>query len=81
MAKVQSLFKTPQEACNEILQVLRCSNLNFLVSESPYSVQICLRKRFLKDTPRPIKKDSSCENNLAAKIQALEDENKILKEI
>ena len=38
--------------CNEVLQALRDSNLNFIVNESPYSLQICVRKCFVKDAPR-----------------------------
>ena len=37
------------EACDKIIQEIRSSKLNFVISESPYSAQISLRKRFLKE--------------------------------
>ena len=38
--------------CEKLLQALRRSNLNFFINESPYSVQICIRKRFINETQR-----------------------------
>ena len=39
--------------CQLILNQLRSSNLNFIVSETPYSAQIMLRKRFVKEASGP----------------------------
>ena len=36
------------EACRHILDHLRYSNLNFIVTETPYSANIVLRKSFVK---------------------------------
>ena len=36
-----------------ILNQLRSSNLNFIVSETPYSAQIMIRKRFVKEASGP----------------------------
>ena len=41
------------EVCHHLLQQLRLSNLNFVLSETPYSAQIILRKRFLKEVTGP----------------------------
>ena len=41
--------KSPQDSCNELLHTLRESNLHFIVSETPYSVQICIRKKFINN--------------------------------
>ena len=39
--------------CQQILNNLRLSNLNFMISETPYSAQILLKKRFLKEVSGP----------------------------
>ena len=41
------------DVCQQLLYQLRMSNLHFDVSETPHSVQIMLRKRFLKDSKGP----------------------------
>ena len=40
---------SPHDICDQILQGIRASQINFVISETPYSAQICLRKRFLKN--------------------------------
>ena len=35
--------------CEEYLTILRRSQLNYLVNETPYSAHISIRKKFLKD--------------------------------
>ena len=70
---------TASDVCQQILNPLRTSNLNFLVTETPYSAQITIRKRFLKSTSGPqtfSKIHSLTENSL---IQKLEEENSDLK--
>ena len=43
------------ESCQDILQLLRSSNLVFFIQESPYSAYITIRKKFRKDaTPAAI---------------------------
>ena len=44
MAGVQA-----SEVCNKILQGIKSSNLNFVINETPYSANICIRKRFVKE--------------------------------
>ena len=39
---------TAQESCENVLQSVKSSNLNFLIQESPFSVYLTIRKRFLK---------------------------------
>ena len=79
MVSFNPAFKSPQDSCNEVLQTLRDSSLNFLVNESPYSIQICIRKRFLKDAPKQNKtEDKGSAANieiLEKKIEALAAEN------
>jgi hypothetical protein len=41
------------DVCHQLLYQLRMSNLHFAISETPHSVQIMLRKRFLKDSKGP----------------------------
>ena len=39
--------------CQLLLNQLRSKNLNFIISETPYSAQILLRKRFVKEASGP----------------------------
>ena len=41
------------DVCNHLLYQLKLSNLHFLISETPHSAQIVLRKRFLKEATGP----------------------------
>ena len=70
-----STFKSPQDSCDEVLQVLRDSSLHFLVSETPYSIQICIRKRFLKDA---VHKQKNSDDNVAFKIESIQKKNEAL---
>ena len=74
MVSFYPALKSPQDSCNEVLQTLRDSSLNFLVHESPYSIQICIRKRFLKDAPKQNKREA---NGSAAHVET--QKLKILK--
>ena len=47
------------EACHHLLHQLRLSNLHVVISETPYSAQIMLRKLFLKEITGPSMKISS----------------------
>ena len=44
---------TANDVCHRLFYMLRVSNLNFVISETPYSAQISLRKRFVKDKTGP----------------------------
>ena len=39
----------PTKICDNLLSYIKQSNLNFSLSETPFSVSICLRKTFIKD--------------------------------
>ena len=67
MAGDNQTWKSPQESCNELLKTLRESNLHFIVSESPYSVQICVRKKFLNNIQEQKKAVSSSRSQSATK--------------
>ena len=45
---VHSQFSA-QTICENLVTQIKRSNLNFILSETPYSVNISLRKRFLKE--------------------------------
>ena len=47
------MVNSAQDVCHQLLNLLRLSNLNFIVSEAPYSAQIMLRKRFVKEATSP----------------------------
>ena len=80
MAGTIMTWKTPQDSCNELLKTLRDSNLHFIVSESPYSLQICVRKKFLNNTSKQKKAEPSSlslavRTSLENKINDLTIEN------
>ena len=71
------------EACEKILLETRSSNLHFVISESPYSAQISLRKRFVKEfnasRSQPQISLNSDKDQTSNIIQQLEEENRALK--
>ena len=44
---------SPQEVYQDLVHQLRHSHLHFVLSETPYSAQILLRKGFLKEAKGP----------------------------
>ena len=64
---------TPNEVCAEIIRTVNASNLNFQVNQTPYSMYISIRKKFLKDRQ---------EGNLYSENQSkdLKNENEYLRE-
>ena len=64
---------TPNEVCAEIIRTVNASNLNFQVNQTPYSMYISIRKKFLKDCQ---------EGNLYRENQSkdLKNENEYLRE-
>ena len=77
-----------QESCNNILQHIRSSNVNFVIQETPYSLFLTIRKSFQKKTfynfPKP--EHHSADNvedlrtvELEATLEYLQAENKDLK--
>ena len=73
------------EACCHVMDQLRFSNLNFIVTETPYSANIVIRKNFVKtfSTPRPasssfsskqeVQNPENVDENLHKQISALND--------
>ena len=45
---------TPKEVCENLLHQIKTSKLNFQLLETPYSVNICIRKTFLKEFSRDL---------------------------
>ena len=68
---------TAQDSCNFLLQTLRDSNLNYLASETPFSIQICVRKKFVNNANAPRQKNSTISINVGPgeKIKSLVNEN------
>ena len=90
------MAKTPQFVSQQLLKQLQLSNLNYMVHETPYSVQVTFRKRFIKECSGPNKdflsswdepkKDINIDKindvnlNLQKKVEYLELANKADKE-
>jgi uncharacterized protein YnzC (UPF0291/DUF896 family) len=71
------------DVCHELLYHLRSSNLHFALSETPHSVQIMLRKRYLKGFKGPVKRPNSSfqdNENVDHQKNLLTAENEELKE-
>ena len=67
--------------CNQVLRVVKESNLNYLVEETPYSAFVTIRKKFVKDIENAdTLKDTSALDNLALSDIALRQENISLKQ-
>ena len=82
-SKPQS-WKSPQDSCNHLLHTLRESNLHFIVSESPYSVQICVRKKFMNNPTKvknsvPSYPSLSVKKGFEKRIEDLENEKACLR--
>ena len=81
---------TANSACNQVLQIIKESNLNFLINETPYSAFVTIRKKFVKCSAevtleteviheKPARENIS-NNELDNKFEALVVENNNLKE-
>ena len=66
-----------QDVCHQLLYELRMSNLHFALSETPHSVQILIRKRFLNDKQGPAK--PTPQPSFHEQVNLLETENSDLK--
>ena len=74
------MLASAQDACQNILDQLRYSNLNFKLIETPYSAEVIVRKRFIKESEGPnpyfvIPPPSSEINDLRNRNNILEQEN------
>ena len=67
--------------CNQVLRVVKESNLNYLVKETPYTAYVTIRKTFVKDRgPEEAIKDTPLVHNVALSDIALRQENIFLKQ-
>ena len=73
--------------CNQVLKIVKESNLNYLVNETPYSAYITIRKKFVKNCTEVTLADKDLnhenlvqENVPQDKLEALLVENNILKD-
>ena len=57
------------DICEKLLLEIRASNLNFVVHETPYSAQICLRKRFIKEAKGPSTSISSSPASMTTELE------------
>ena len=65
--------------CNQVLRVVKESNLNYLLKETPYSAYVTIRKTFVRDNVEDeALKDTT--DNLALSDIALRQENIFLKQ-
>lgn len=77
---------TPQSSCDSILQLVRCSYLNFEIKETPFSLFLTIRKSFNKSFRVHQSQSSSFQEDnsvdlleLAAELDMLKSENQCLK--
>ena len=83
------MSSTPQDSCDIILRTLRESNLNFIVSETPFSIQICVRKRFINNYNAPgqkkvglkVKAEDALVNENAHLMDTLEEAKKTVDDL
>ena len=48
------MLTNPHDTCAQIINTLRISGLTYTLNETPYSVYLTLRKKFIKEyTPHP----------------------------
>ena len=66
---------TAHQVCENLLFQVKNSQLNFHLSETPYSINLSLRKRFLKESTR----SQALNLSLAIPDAALYKENETLK--
>ena len=61
------------QACELLLQLVRKSNVNYLLSESAFSVSLQIKKTFLKNKDGSLRSSQLGEHDLFAANQALHD--------
>lgn len=67
--------------CNQVLRVIKESNLNYLVNETPYSAFITLRKKFVKDrVVNEVSEVTTTVDDLALSDVVLRQENIALRQ-
>ena len=72
---------SPDFACGQILFSLKMSKLNYLVNETPYSVYITIRKKFMRDNSEQCvtTENSKNDNDKESELHALKDQVKDLE--
>ena len=73
---------TPRDVCENLVHQVKVSNLNFTLNETPFTVNLCIRKSFTKDfDPLNILNlpKSVPEAEQSAHVNALLEENEKLK--
>ena len=65
--------KSPEFACGQIMYSLKMSKLNYLVKETPYSVYLTIRKKFVREgTDSPsVTKENKAKTEVEAENCAL----------
>ena len=66
----------PFQTCDLLLSLVKNSNLNFSLSESPFSVSLSIKKSFIRKANGILRASNICEFS----SQGLKEENKILKD-
>ena len=60
----------PQDSSDRILDVIKSSNLHFNIQETPHSVYITIRKKFVRESPVKMSNHVIGEQNLASLEEA-----------
>ena len=60
----------PQDSSVRILDVIKSSNIHFNIQETPHSVYITIRKKFVRESPVKMSNHVSVEQNLASLEEA-----------
>ena len=68
---------TANEAYQQLVQKLYSSHLHFLLSETPFSAQILIRKKFIKDRTTPSSSASILQSEENYNNQILELQKKV----
>ena len=76
----------PNQTCEVLLSQIKNSNLNFNLSETPFSASVCIRKSFIRDLNGTIRAanigvSTLHDSRLLDENRILENENKRLKEV
>ena len=66
-SKTQHLF--PQDQSDAVLQCVKSSNLHFAVNETPFSVYITLRKKFLYRESKKVPAAEAFTESNALKVE------------
>ena len=74
--------KSPEFASGNIVYGLKMSRLNYIVKETPYSLYITVRKKFIKDEPEDQNSDNvriEEKSDVEKNVKGVENENLMLK--